>query len=113
MHSSAMAQDILEAVLIEARKKRARHVKSISVKVGDGHFAESGSLQSCLEATAKGTIAEGARIEVKLRGITAMCRECAYVFKVENQLPICPQCGDRNTEILNEEEPLQIMLRLC
>ena len=57
MHGLAMAQDILKAALIEAEKHNAKHVKSISLKIGDGHFTESDSLQFCFEATAKGTIA--------------------------------------------------------
>ena len=112
MHSLAMAQDILEAALIEAEKHNARLIKAISVKIGDGHFAESDSLQFCLEATAKGTIAEGARIELELTGITAKCRECALVFPVEDHSPICPHCGDGNPEILGSEEPPQVTLKL-
>ena len=106
MHSLAIAQDILEAALSEAEKRDAEHIKAISVKIGDGHFTESDSLQFCLEATAEGTIAEGAQIEIELVGTTAKCRECALVFLVENHLPICPHCGDRNPEILTGDEPL-------
>ncbi len=54
MHSLAMAQDILEAALIEGAKHKAKHIKAISVKIGDGHFTESDSLQFCLEATVQG-----------------------------------------------------------
>jgi hydrogenase nickel incorporation protein HypA/HybF len=112
MHSLAMAQDILEAALNEAKEHNAKHVKTISVKVGDGHFAESDSLQFCLEAAAQGTIAEEAQIEIELVGATAECRECARVFQVKDHLPVCPHCGGRNTEVLHEEEPLQITLEL-
>ena len=112
MHNLAMAQDILKAVLIEAEKHNAKQIKAISVKMGDGHFAESDSLQFCLEAAAKGTIAEGAEIDIELTGTTAKCRECALVFPVENNLPICPHCGDRNPEILDGDEPPQVTLKL-
>ena len=111
MHSLAMAQDILEAALIEAEKHNAKHVKAISVKIGDGHFTESDSLQFCLEATAKGTIAEGARIEIELVGTTARCRECTLIFLVEDDLPICPHCGDRSPEILTMAQGLSPIAR--
>ncbi len=65
MHSLAMAQDILQAALSEAEKRDAKHIKTISVKTGDRHSAESDSLRFCLEAVAKGTIAEGAQIEIE------------------------------------------------
>ena len=112
MHSLAMAQDILKAALSEAGKHKAKYIKAISVKIGDGHFTESDSLQFCLEASTKGTIAEGAQIEVEPASITAKCPECALVFPVEDSLSICPSCGDKNPEILSGGEPLQISLKL-
>lgn len=73
MHSLAMAQSILQAALIEAEKHNGKRIKVISVKIGDETLMESDSLQFCLEAIAKGTIAEGARIEIDLVGATAKC----------------------------------------
>ena len=90
MHSLAMAQDILEAALSEAKKHNAKHIKAIRVKIGDGHFAESDSLQFCLEAVTNWTIAEGARIEIELVDAT----------------------DGENPELLTGEEPLQIELEL-
>jgi len=66
MHSLAMAQSILQAALEEARKHDGQHIKSIGVKIGDETFTESDSLQFCLQEVIKGTIAEGARIEIEL-----------------------------------------------
>ena len=66
MHSLSMSQSILQAALIEAEKYEGKRISAISVKIGDETFTESESLQFCLEAMAKGTIAEGARIEIEL-----------------------------------------------
>ncbi len=68
MHSLAMAQSILKAVLIEAERHNGKRIKAIGVKVGDESFMEADSLQFCLEAVSKGTIAEGARIEIESIG---------------------------------------------
>ena len=42
--------------------------KSLDIKIGEDDFKEADSLQFCLEAMAKGTIAEGARVEIELAG---------------------------------------------
>ena len=68
MHSLSLAQDILRAALAEAEKHDAKRIKTIGVTIGDETFSESDSLQFCLETVAKGTIAEGARIQVELAG---------------------------------------------
>ena len=65
-----MAQDILESVLFEANKHNAKQIQAIEVKIRDGHFVESDSLQFCLQAAAKGSIADSAQIEVKLEDTT-------------------------------------------
>ena len=112
VHSLAMAEDILEAVLSKAAKHSAKKIKAISVKVGDEHFIESDSLQFCLEAAAKGTIAEEAQIEVKLMVTSARCPQCGLGFSVEAHSPLCPHCGNRNLEILTGKEIPQIRLEL-
>ena len=112
MHSLAMAQDILEAALIEAAKHDAKKIKAINVRMEDKHFTDSDSLQFCLEAAAKGTIAEGARIEIEFTDTTARCSKCGLVFPVEAHLPVCPQCGNRNLETLIGKELPHITLEL-
>jgi len=66
MHSLSMAENILQAVLKEAEKHESKCIKAVSVRIGDEDFVESDSIQFCLEAMVKGTIAEGARIEIEL-----------------------------------------------
>jgi hydrogenase nickel incorporation protein HypA/HybF len=112
MHSLAMAQDILKVAFSEAKKHRANKIKAISVKVGNGDFAESDSLQFCLEATAKGTIADEAQIDVEFMDTATKCFECGLVFPVEDHLPVCPRCGNKNPEMLADEELPHITLEL-
>lgn len=68
MHSLSMAESILQAALKEAEKRESNCIKALSVRIGDEHFVESDSIQFCLEAMAKGTIAEGARIDIEPGG---------------------------------------------
>ncbi len=112
MHSLAMAQDILEAALSEAEKHDAKKINAISVRIGDKHFTESDSLQFCLEAATKGTIAEEAQIEIELTDATAGCLKCGLVFPVEAHSLVCPRCGSRNLETLIGKEFPQITLEL-
>ncbi len=92
MHSLAMAQSIMQAALSEAEKHEAKRIKEISVKVGEHTFMESDSLQFCLEALSKGTIAEGAQIGIELIGET--------------------EHSDGNHELLTDEELVSITLKL-
>ena len=112
MHSLAIAQSILQAALLEAEKYDAKRIKAIGVKIGDDTFMEPDALQFCLEAMAKGTIAEGAQIEIELVGTTARCPECALVFPVEGHPPIFPRGDDGNPEMLTGREFHLVTLEL-
>lgn len=112
MHSLAMAQDILEAALSEADKRGAKHVKAIDVIIRDARFDESDSLQFCLEASTKGTIAERAQVSVEVTETTAKCENCGLIFSIKDQLATCPRCGDKHPELLYGWEYLQVKLKL-
>ena len=113
MHSLMMAQEILKTALIEAEKHNANHIKSINVKIGDGHFAESDSIQFCMEAAAKGTIAERAHVEIELMETTIRCPLCNYkASSPTGYLTACPNCGNKNIEVTSCDEPPQITLQL-
>ena len=67
MHTLAMAQNILQTALEEAEKHDGnKRIKAIGARISVGSFVEADSLQFCLEAEARGTPAEGARIKVEI-----------------------------------------------
>ena len=71
MHSLSMAQDILHASLGMAQKHEGKRIKTINVKIADADFGEFESLRFCLEGLSKGTIAEGALINIELASVPA------------------------------------------
>lgn len=71
MHSLAMAENILKAVISEAEKHNGKRVESIEVCLDAHGFLEADSVQFCFESLARGTVAEGATIEIKQADIEA------------------------------------------
>ena len=63
MHELAAAQDVLRAVLQVAEEQNARRVTAIALKVGRTYAGEN--LRDLIAIAAKGTIAEGARLDVE------------------------------------------------
>jgi len=66
MHSLAMAENILKVALGEAENHKGKRIKAISIRIAEENFTETDSLRFCLEGMARGTIAEGASIEIEL-----------------------------------------------
>lgn len=61
MHELAIAQSLLEQAVSTAQGSR---IVALFVKVGEASGIQAESLRFCLQAVAKGTIAEGARMEL-------------------------------------------------
>ena len=104
MHGFSIAQNILETALTEAGKHNGKRVCALGVKLGKASHIEPDSLEFCLRAVARGTIAEKARIEIKPLEPTAKCRECGHTFSVQGNELFCPSCGGENLEMLTGSE---------
>jgi Zn finger protein HypA/HybF involved in hydrogenase expression len=63
MHELAAAQDVVRAVLAVAEEQGAQRINVIALKVGSLYSADN--LQDLIAIAAKGTIAEGATVEVE------------------------------------------------
>lgn len=63
MHELAAAQDVLKVAIEAAQAQKARRVTAISLKVGRIYAIDR--VESLIAALARGTIAEGARLEIE------------------------------------------------
>lgn len=105
MHELSLAQSILWAALDEARKVGGRRISLIRARVRESsHHTEDSSLQFCLEAVAKGTIAEGAEIEIEHIPPTLRCRGCDFIFPAQGGGMVCPRCRSGRLEEVDAEE---------
>ena len=105
MHELSLAQDILQVVLNEAEKAGGKRVREIHAKVRESfNHMEDYSLETCLEAIAKGTIAEGAEMKIELIPPTLRCKECDFTFLAQESVLVCPRCRSGKLEELDAEE---------
>lgn len=63
MHELAAAQDILKVVIEAAEAQQAKRVIAIYLKLGEAYGADR--IEDLVADLAKGTIAEGARLEME------------------------------------------------
>ena len=63
MHELAAAQDVMRAVLAAAEEQGAQRITAIALKIGELYAAEN--LRDLIDIAAKGTIAEGATVDVE------------------------------------------------
>ncbi|MBW1982685.1 MAG: hydrogenase maturation nickel metallochaperone HypA [Deltaproteobacteria bacterium] len=104
MHEMAIAQNLLDIVIQEGSAHGVSRVLSLSLKVGELSTVVPESLIFCFELLSKGTLAEGARLDIEKVPTICRCRECDHEFSVTDLLFSCPKCGSGKVELQSGRE---------
>ncbi len=104
MHEVALAQSIVEIVRDQARLNHADCVKAVFLRIGALANVEPEALSFGFESAARGTLAEGARLEIERTPGSAFCAGCGSDVQVESRVALCPSCGSGQLLITGGEE---------
>ena len=76
MHELTITQNILDIALNAASQQNARFIHTIRLRMGPFSGVVPECVQMYLDVLAKGTVAEGAKIEVTTVPLRVLCRDC-------------------------------------
>jgi len=109
MHEVTIAQSLANAVLREAKKRNATRVLKVEVEIGELSFLEPAQVGFWAELSFEGTIAEGAKLDIKLIEPLITCPHCGYTGRIQVaehpdyhfMLPVfqCPRCGSSQLSV--------------
>jgi len=104
MHELALAQAVVEIVETEARKSGGGRVRVVRLTVGALSHADPGALAFCFDAVARGTLAEGARLDIAHVPGQARCHDCGGAVSIGAWGAPCPSCGGHALTVIGGEE---------
>ena len=104
MHELSVAQAILQRVEAEAQAAGLAAVRRIKLEVGSLAGIVPASLSFCFEAAARGTVAEGAGLEIELLASKGRCLEGDHDFAFEGHTFACSLCGSARFRITGGRE---------
>jgi hydrogenase nickel incorporation protein HypA/HybF len=104
MHEMSIAQSVLDIVLQESQNHKVNRVLSVAVKVGELSAVETESLRFCFDFLTKGTLAEGAMLEIERVQVICHCQDCGSDFTVQELIFACPSCKSPRVEMLSGRE---------
>jgi hydrogenase nickel incorporation protein HypA/HybF len=100
MHESSLARSLLEVVIDEAHARGARRVVLVRGRIEDPERIDPAGFALLFEGAARGTIAEGARVELAWIAVPARCRTCGREFVPESHhVVVCP-CGSLDAALV-------------
>ena len=104
MHELTITQNILEISLRAAKEQGAAHIHAIRLAIGPFSGVVPDCVQMYLDVLAKGTPAEGARIEARRLPLRVECRDCGTKAEIDRSSIRCPVCGGVRLKRLSGRE---------
>ena len=93
MHEASAAEALVKMVSAEAAARKAARVSRISLVVGEATGYMRESLEFYVAASARGSLAEGAILEIRYVRPLVRCPSCGLEFKRRRFSFECPDCG--------------------
>jgi hydrogenase nickel incorporation protein HypA/HybF len=93
MHEMSLCEGIREIVEDQARRHSADRIARVRLEIGRFAGVEKRALAFAFDVVMRGSVAEGAALEmIDLPG-KAHCYDCGGTVEIENRLDPCPDCG--------------------
>jgi len=93
MHEMSLCEGIRSVIEDQAQMHKLEKITSVRVEIGRFAGVEKPALAFAFDVVMRGSVAEGATLEmIDLPG-TAMCFDCAKEVEIDDRLEPCPLCG--------------------
>jgi hydrogenase nickel incorporation protein HypA/HybF len=93
MHEVALAESVRSIVEEAARNAACGRVATVVLEIGELAAVEVEALRFCLEVVLRGSVAEGAAVEVEPVAGAGWCPACAATVPLHQRFDPCPRCG--------------------
>jgi len=104
MHEMSLCESILDILKEQAEKDHFSQVKRVSVDIGPLSCVEPEALQFGFDVVMKGSLAEGAVLEIERPPAEALCLACFKTVPVKARFDSCPECGSDALQVVSGEE---------
>ena len=104
MHELAITQSMLDLVLEQAEKAKAKEVGKINLVIGEMTGVVEQCVQFYFNLLSQGTIAAGAALYFTIVPTRARCRVCDKPFELKEFDWTCPYCQGNSMEIISGKE---------
>ncbi len=102
MHESTLARQLVRIAVHRAAQAGASRIARVDGWIAETEHLSRESIALQFAAAAKGTAAEGARLDLELVHVKAKCRACGKIYAPEEHLLFCPACGSVGGELLGK-----------
>jgi hydrogenase nickel incorporation protein HypA/HybF len=104
MHEMSLAESVAEILCEEGRKQGFSRVKTVWLEIGELSGVEPHAMEFCFDATTRGTLAEGAKLEIVCAPGQGWCLDCEKTVPLSERFGACPECGQYHVQMTGGDE---------
>lgn len=104
MHELSLTQNLIEIAEQHARREGAKSITCIIMEVGALSGVIPEAVEFAFEACTRGTLADGATLEIQNIPAIGKCQECHSETEMETLTDGCDECGSFALEIISGQE---------
>mgnify|MGYP003101570701 CR=1 FL=1 len=107
MHEMAVVTELADAVIEAARGAGAARIKAVYLTIGQGRDVVPEIFEGMWEHYTKGTLAEGAVLQIECRPYLVRCSLCGFLYHLDPFDPSthgCPSCSGQDYRLYSGME---------
>ncbi len=104
MHEMSLCEGVLQVLEEQARIQSYHRVKQVWLEIGALSGVETEALRFSFEVVCRGTLAEGARLNIIQIPGRAWCLPCAKSIALSHRYDPCPDCGGHQLQVTGGDE---------
>lgn len=104
MHEVGLMESALAIALKRADEEGAHRIHRLTMRIGPLSGVVQEALEFAFDVLTRGTIAEGARLEVEHVPMMCYCSSCRLEFHPDDLFCECPQCHDSRVKVRQGRE---------
>ncbi|MGD0634101.1 MAG: hydrogenase maturation nickel metallochaperone HypA [Beijerinckiaceae bacterium] len=99
MHEMSLTEGVVEILQEEARKQGFSRVRLVRLEIGAIGGVDPQAMEFCFDAVTRGTLAEGARLEIVTTPGQGWCLDCGKTVPLLERFGACPECGNHHVQM--------------
>lgn len=104
MHEMSLAEGVRQIIEDAARAQNFSKVTVVWLEIGQLSGVEAEAMAFCFDVVVRGSLAEGARLEIVNTPGQGWCMECADSVPLQEVYGECPRCGGHQVQVTGGTE---------
>lgn len=99
MHEMSLAENVMQIIEESARTQNFQRVRIVVLEIGKLAAVEPDAMRFCFDAVTRGTLAQGAQLQIIESPGTGACLACGAEVEMQEQYGLCSSCGSPRLKI--------------